>query len=176
MQPNVYISYVPGRTASITALFHIDCDADICGWYMNARGDDFSAAFFMLEGFYSKRASVLHRSLQDEVYGSWTTLYPPTKNKIRDPIPEWLGHELERIQSKLVQEWLFFKNDPYAAADHVSYRSQGLPIHAVNIKSRKLHRFEREDAMCVHATPGTDLNIVEFVQTHWQYRENLTPR
>ncbi len=45
-----------------------------------------------------------------------------------------------------------------------SYRQENLPVHPVNIKRRKHDKLERHDAAWTYATPGLDLNIIDFPQ------------
>lgn len=173
MQPKVYISYVPDGPGSVFALFYFESGADIYGWHIEARNLYFSAAFFMVENFYATHAPRLYRSVQDDVYGPWIIDYPPTKDEIRCPVPESAGHELERMQSLFVEEWLFFKNDIHIDANVAAYRTEGLPVHEVNIKSRRLHRLQKEGASLTHATPGMDLNVVQLLRKYWRLSEKV---
>lgn len=175
MQPKTHIRFIPNEPSSVSALFYVEDGVDVYGWYTNAdspAGEGrFSAAFFMLENFYVNRSSALYRSLEDDVYGPWTNDFPPIDTEIRCPLPEPVRHELERIQSNFVDEWLFFENDPAASNELRSYESHQLSIHAVNIKSRKLNRLEKDGAGLEHKTPGIDSNVMDFVQKNWRLNE-----
>jgi hypothetical protein len=176
MQPKAYISYSPGKLGSIFALFYFELGVDLYGWHIEARNLYFSAAFFMVENFYANRAPRLYRSVEDDVYGPWTTDYPPTKDEIRCPIPESIGHELERTQSRFVEEWLFFKNDIDIGTELVAYGEHELPVHEVNIKARRLPRLHKEGGAWTHATPGIDLNIVQLLRKYWRLSEKVPLR
>ena len=173
MQPKIHIHYSPGHPGSISALFYIEFDADLYGWCTQAKGSRFSAEFFMLENFYANHATVLYRSLEDDVYGPWVSVLPLVTDEIRCPLPEPVRHELERIQSRFVEEWLFFKNDPTSSLELAAYQSQQLSVQAVNIKSRKLNRLERNMDGWEHSTPGIDFNVIDFFQKHWRFREKI---
>ncbi|HJV80187.1 hypothetical protein [Noviherbaspirillum sp.] len=173
MQPKIYISYSPGKLGSVFALFYFESGDDIYGWHIEARGLYFSAAFLMAEHFYANRTPHLYRSVQDDVYGPWTIDYPPTRDEIRCPVPESVGHELERAQSRFVEEWLFFKSDGDIEADESAYRTQALPVQEVNVKARRLLRMVRQDGVWTFMTPGLDINIVQFLRKYWRLCEKV---
>jgi len=174
MQAKTHIRYLPEEPGSVSALFYVEYGIDVYGWYTHAERSSFSAAFFMLENFYAERSTTLYRSIEDDVYGPWTNDSVPTETEIRCPLPEPVRHELERIQSSFVDEWLFFENDPEASRELLAYASHRLVTHAVNVKSRKLNRLEKSRTSWEHKTPGIDSNVIDFVQKHWRLNEKAT--
>jgi hypothetical protein len=175
MQPKTYILFNPEEPSSVSALFYIERGIDVYGWYAHAVYGTFSAAFFMLENFYASHSTALYRSIEDDVYGPWINDVPPVDAEIRCPLPEPIRHELERIQSTFVDEWLFFENDPAAAHELHAYASHQLQIHAVNIKSRKLNRLDKGRANWEHRTVGLNPAITDFVQKYWRLDEKIIP-
>jgi len=173
MQPKTYIAYSPGKLGSIFALFYFDSSVDIYGWHIETKNLYFSAAFFMVENFYANHPPRLYRSVEDDIYGPWTIDFPPTKNEIRCPVPEATGHELERVQSKFVEEWLFFKNDISIDTELEAYKMHELPIQQVNIKARRLHRFQKEDNAWIYTSPGINLNVVPLLRKYWRLSEKV---
>jgi hypothetical protein len=173
MQPKAYISYSPGKMGSVFALFYCEAGTDLHGWHIEARDSYFSAAFFMVEGFYATEPPRLYRSVEDDAYGPWIIDYPPTKDEIRCPLPDSAVHELERMQSLFVQEWLFFGDDPGLETEIAAYREHGLGVHEVNIRSRKLHRLHPADANWTYMTPGTDPNVVQLLRKYWRLSEKI---
>lgn len=171
MQPKIHIRYFPDEPNAVSALFHIEHGVDVYGWYSHAETGSFSAAFFMLENFYAEGASVLYRSIEDDVYGPWISDFPPSDTEIRCPLPEPIRHELERIQSSFVDEWLFFENDPAASQELRAYFNNRLLALAVNVKFKKLNRLEKNEFGCEHKTPGIDSNLMDFIQKHWRVNE-----
>lgn len=169
MQPKIYIRYLPNRPGSVWALFYIESDADLYGWCTEAAGPRFSASFFMIENFYTNRTTCLYRSVQDDVYGEWLEDAPRVMEGIRCPVPEPVRHELERIQSNFVEEWLFFATDPIVDTEFDAYRTHGFPIQAVNVKSRRLNRLDKASRYWVHNTPHMDLHVVEFLQKYGRF-------
>jgi len=176
MQPKVYISHSLGKHSSVTAMFYVEAHTDLYGWYMVAREHRLSTAFFMVEHFYADRTPVLYRSIEDDVYDPWIKEFPPAENAIRCPIPDAISHELERIQSMFIQEWLFFESDPNVAGELAAYHGRGLPVQAANIKFKKLNRLDKDDDHWTHTTPGTDVNVPDFLEKYWRFGEKLSYR
>jgi hypothetical protein len=168
MQPKVYLSYSRKKPCALTALFYIENAIELYGWYVSAGSHCLSNGFFMIENFYSVATPVLYRSLADDVYGPWTIDLPPTQSQIRCPLPADIGHELESLQSRFIEEWLFFKNDLNAGAEVAAYRAHSLPVHMANIRFRKLHGYSSKCNDWVHVTAGADFNVAEFLEKNWR--------
>ncbi len=169
MQPKIYISFFPENLGVVSALFYVEAEADIFGWYGTSNSRRFYAAFFMAENFYAKRATVLHRSLYGDVYGPWTADYPPARGRSRCPLPETIRHELERIQFEFISEWLFFKTDPAIDAELAAYQCHSLPVNTLNIKFKRLRRLNQRNGAWSYSTAGTDLNVLEFLQKYLRF-------
>lgn len=171
MQPHIYLHRTEGRSGTITACFYFEAGKELYGWRLGGRGHRFAASFFMLENFYANDKAYLYRSLEDDVYGPWTIDYPRRYEEIRCPLPEAVQHELERIQSLFVEEWLFFENDPDAAEEIVAYERHGIALHAVNIKQRKLNRGGRSHGRWEYRTPGCDIHVVEYLRRNMGFND-----
>jgi hypothetical protein len=173
MQPRLYISYSPVKAGSIFALFYFESGNDVYGWHLETRDHYFSAAFFMVENFYGQSEPRLYRSVEDDVYSAWTIDHPPTKDSIRCPLSEAVRHELGHQQSLFVEEWLFFGNDTGIDTECAAYQVQGLPVHEANIKWRRLHRLKKFGAEWIHASPGMDMNVVQYLRKYWRLNEKV---
>ncbi|RZI39919.1 hypothetical protein EGT07_26425 [Herbaspirillum sp. HC18] len=173
MQPKVFISYSPGKPGSVFALFYCESGHDVFGWHIESRDPYFSAAFFLIEDFYADLAPHLYRSIEDDVYGPWTIDYPPGKYAIRSPVADTLAHELERLQSNFVEEWLFFGSDAHIEPEVAAYRLQGLPMNEVNIKWHRLQRMHKDHGRWMHTTQGIDPNIVQLLRKYWRLNEKV---
>jgi hypothetical protein len=176
MQFKSTISYSSVKPGSVFAVLYLESGNDIYGWHIEARGQYFSAAFFMIEHFYADLSPHLYRSVEDDVYGPWTMDCPPTKDVIRCPIPESVCHELERMQSMFVEEWLFFKDDPGIEPELMAHESQGLPVHMVGIKARRLYRLDKRRSTWTYATPGVNPNIIELLRKYWRLSDKVPAR
>ncbi len=176
MQPKFTICYSPERPGYVTASLYVPSIADIHGWHLEAKKEYFSAAFFTVENFYAEHAMHLYRSVQDDVYSPWTIDYPPAGDRIRCPMPEVICHELERLQSRFVHDWLFFKDDPNASAEVDAYNMLGLPVHDVNVRPRRMHRFERKGNVWRCMSAGADQNVDEMLRKYWRLGEKISMR
>ena len=184
MQPKVYLSYARKKPCALTALFYIEKEIDLYGWYLVAGSECLSHAFFMIENFYSEISPVLYRSLADDVYEPWTMDFPPAQSSIRCPLPAEIGHELERMQSRFIEEWLFFQNDvngsagvaAAVAAEVAAFHAHGLPIQMANIRGRKMQCFDKHADVWRHVTAGADVNVAEFLEKHWRMTRLTMPR
>ena len=166
MQPHIYLCQTEGSAGSVLACFYLEVDNEIYGWRISGRAHHFAAAFFMLEDFYNNELAALYRSVEDDVYGSWMVDIPRRRGEVRSPLPEPLLHELERLQSLFVQEWLFFENDPESAAEIAAYERHHLPVQAVNIRLRKLSRLALQGRRWEYRTPGFDKNVSDYLQKY----------
>lgn len=173
MQSRIYISYSPDKAGSVFALFYCESGDDIIGWHIETRERYFSAAYFMIEDYYADHDARLYRSIEDDVYGAWTIDHPPTRDHIRCPLSEAQQHELDRLQSLFVEDWLFFGDDAHIESELASYRVQGLPVYWANVRWKRLQRLNRRGREWVHATPGTDLNVAPFLRKYWRLNEKV---
>jgi hypothetical protein len=176
MQPKFHISYTPDKLGYVFAFFYFEFDACLYGWHIEAKSHYFSAAFFMIENFYARRATRLYRSIEDDVYGPWTMDYPPSKGEIRSPVPDTVSHELERLQSLFVEEWLCFADDPHIEEESAAYRQRGLPMHEVNIRSRRLSRFDKEGRVWACSSAVIDHNVGDLLRKYWRLSDKVPMR
>ena len=103
MQSKFCIRYASDHHALLSALFYIEDGNDLYCWHAQLCDHNLIAAFYAIEDFYADQASVLHRSLEDDVHGPWVTLAEDsTLQGVRCPVPEALRHELERLQLRFV--------------------------------------------------------------------------
>lgn len=190
MQARHVIQYVPypvhgpglALPAGIAALLYLERGQDVCGWYAQARRSRYSAAFFMVENFYAERVGLVARSMEDDVHGPWQREFPLPLQQIRSPLPEVLGHELERLQCAFMDEWLFFPEDPQDIAEVSRYHSADLPLYAFNVRCRRLSRLSASGygfnnassgnhREWTHSSTGADPNLFEFLQKCWRLND-----
>jgi hypothetical protein len=172
LEPHSYLAYAPRGAGLGSALLYVAAEDHIYGWYTGASSYAYPAAFFALENFYSTHATVFCRSIDNDVYGPWVADYSPVITDVRCPLPEPLGHELERLQGAFVQEWLFYPDDRNGVEE---YRALGLPVQPVNVRARQLHRFAQDQPTWVYVSPGTDLNVVSHLQGAWPLDDRDAP-
>ena len=166
MQPKIYIAATTGSTGSTSAMLHLELDSNVYGWFLEASDRQVSAGFFMLENFYAHCPPVLYRSVADDVYGDWIRDHPPGNDLMRCPVPDCVVHELERLQSKLAHDWLYFDGEPCSAVESAAYHQHGMDRRAANIRSRKLNRLVRDNGGRHHWTTGFDQNVLDYLQKY----------
>jgi hypothetical protein len=169
IEPASYLAYTPRGAGVLCALFYYAADKHVFGWYTGSQQGEFPATFFMLEDFFSPQQTLFYRSQEDDVYGTWLEHTPEGELPVdaRDLVPDAACHELERLQSAFIREWLFYPDDGAAEKECAQYRGQGLPVQAVNIRSRKLNKLDKNDLIWTFATATVDMNVIGFLMRHW---------
>lgn len=153
------------------ALFYLFHSGDnVYGWFTGAQDNDFPARFFMLENFYTQLQTQLYVSLHDDVYSGWTRESPKPAIELEKGGPLLLNysHELEKIQDHFVHQWLFFESELERESETDAYRNMELAVKSVNVKTRKLNKFDTGDVVWTYAGPGFDLGVIKYLREHWQ--------
>ena len=166
MQAKFCIRYDSDHRSLLSALFYVEAGSDLYCWYAQLCDHSLAAAFYVIENFYTDQPYVLHRSHEDDVHGAWETLSVNGIQSVRCPLPEALCHELERLQSRFIEEWLFFRDDPAAQPACQAYTAQQLPLHAVNINLKKLTRMASAERIWQHHSAGFDENVLKLLQKY----------
>ena len=168
-EPVVYLAYTPRGAGLLCAVVLTTDESNVYGWYTGAKGNEFPASFFMLENFYSIRESAFYHTVADDVYDDWVIAYPPLETKLDRPVPvpEEMCHALARMQDVFAEDWLFYADSPYAEGESKAYAQQKLPVQSVNIKNKKLNKLDKKDVVWNYASPGLDMNIIEFLRSRW---------
>jgi hypothetical protein len=169
IEPFVYLAYAPRGAGALCACLNFAVDEQVYGWYTGSRAAEVAAEFFMLENFYSPKQTVFYRSGESDVYGTWLVRKRDVARLLDrpPPVPQEICHELNRLQSSFVQEWVFYAEDENAAEEAAAYQALGLPVQPVNIKSRRLGKFDKSDAIWTYASTGQDMNVIGFLMRHW---------
>jgi hypothetical protein len=175
MQSHFHLAYAPRGAGVASALFYVVSGENVYGWYTGARDHACEAAFFALEHYYSTHATTFCRSVGNDLYGAWVLDFAPVVTDIRNPVPEALCHELERLHEAFVREWLFYPNGDNARDDLAAYERLGLPVGPVNIRAERFTRFDQSQPTWVYASPGIDLNIVSTLRTSWPLDDREPP-
>jgi hypothetical protein len=164
MQAHAYLACAPRGAGLAAALFYTMRGKDACGWIAHERHAGCAAAFFALRNHGLSAETVYCRSVGDDAFGSWIEQAAPVTNDVRCPISETDCRELSAMRSAFVRAWLFSADDPLEEEECAAYRKLGLPLRPVNVRSAQFHRFDRNRAVWVHASPGIDLGIVLYLK------------
>lgn len=177
MQPKVIIRYAPHPVnvgwlrcpVAVSALFYLEDHANVFGWYAQARRTRHCAAFFMIENFYAQHQTVLYRSLADDVYDAWQREAPPPVQPVRCPVPEEMRHELERLQSAFIDEWLFYGAEPEYQAELEAYQRRKLGLCAFNVRSKRLAQLNQDEHVWRYNTASSNMAVADFLQSCWSF-------
>lgn len=168
--PEVYIAYTPRGVGLLGAVFYLAEENDIYGWWSGARDNEFPTAFFLLENFYSPAKTAFYATRGTDVYGGWVSDYSDGREVALGmplPVTEVMCHALEEIQSEFAREWLFYPDDPAAQGDVAAYQHAKLPVQGVNVKSKKLHKLNKDDVVWTYNSHGLDLNVIDYIRQRW---------
>lgn len=168
-EPFSFLAFEPDGPGLMCAVMIIVEGENVYGWYTGPAGAKFAAAFFVLDRYYSTHETAFYHSVEDDVYDDWVLAYPPMEIDAghHSPVPEELCHALERAQDAFVAEWLFYCDDPAAAADLEWYRKRSLPLTHAGIRCEKLNKLKEGEVVWTCASPGLDLNIIDFLRERW---------
>jgi hypothetical protein len=175
MQAHCHLAYAPRGAGVVSALFYVADGENVFGWYTGAKDHGCEAAYFALEHYYSTHATAFCRSLANDVYAGWVLDFAPITTDVRNPVPDDLCHELERLQAAFVREWLFYPGEPGADAEAAAYGKLGLPVGPMNIRAERLARFDQSQPTWIYASPGIDLNVISTLRTSWPLDDREPP-
>lgn len=164
-----FFAYAPQGPGVMCAVFYVVHEKDVYGWWIGSEEGEFPPAYFMLENFYSTRDTRFYATQGNDVYGGCIIDYTEGHKPLDEPLPlpQDLCHELEQQQSAFVREWLFFADDRDAATEVAAYEQTGLPVQPVNIREKRLHKFERHGPVWTYASPGIDMNLIDYIRERW---------
>lgn len=167
--PGVYLAYAPRGPGLMCALFYIVHDKDVYGWWIGSAGGEFPSAFFLLENFFSAEKTVLYATRGSDIYGGWTFDYSSSRPELDKPIPvdEDMCHELNRQQFAFASEWLFFEGARGIEEEIAAYGRQELAVQVVNVKSARLNKLNKDEAVWSYASPGFDMDILDSLMRKW---------
>ena len=173
MEPSVHLAYAPRGAGVLCAMFWFEELNDVFGWFTGARAHEHPAAFFMLGGYHSKRDPTCYRSVENDVYGGWLValqagerpIGPPSP--LPSPLPDAVGHELERLQDAFVREWLIYDDAAADRSEIARLHDLGLPVLDLNIRPSKVTKLRTDAAVWTYSSPGADLNGARFLAARW---------
>jgi hypothetical protein len=169
IEPQVYLAYAPRGPGIMCALMYFEKGHSVYGWYVGANAATFPARFFVLEDYFTAHRICLYLSLEDDVYGDWMRREVAIDVPIGSPapLPEDLTHELERMQDAFIHEWLFYADDPHAAAQARAYASRELAVQPVNIRADRLNKLRTDQLVWSYVSAGCNLDIVSALSKRW---------
>ncbi|MCU0805227.1 MAG: hypothetical protein MUF79_09090 [Burkholderiales bacterium] len=173
IEPRAFLAAEPEARGVLAAMFYFPSGDDVGGWLAGAQGQGFAARFFWLEDFYRGEGTRTYLSAGDDVQGEWLAVSVEhgraVARSIDPPLPvsEEAARELDRIQDFFAREWLFFAEDPDAAAEVSAYGLLGFPVRALNIRAKRLGRLRPADGARIERTLDFDLQVIDYLQQRW---------
>jgi hypothetical protein len=164
-----YLSFAPRGAGLLSAVCYFALNEDIFGWYTGAQENSFSASYFLLERFYSMRATAFYRSMENDIYGNWALEFPPLRQPLDRPVPiaEEHCHQMTQMQVAFSREWLFYCDDPAAGHELDAFAQTQLPVQFINIKSKRLNKLTRDEPVWLYASPNLDINVIDYLRDNW---------
>ena len=164
-----HLAYEPAERKLLCALFYFNEQRHAYGWWIGARGAAFESSYFMLENFYSDHGTRFFATRGGDLYGGWVFDYARESAELADTVPAEgeFCHRLEALQSEFAAEWLFFRDDPAAAAEVAEYEKAGLMVRTVNLQIRHLGRLERHGKYWTYSSHDADGNLIDYLRQSW---------
>jgi hypothetical protein len=153
--PNVFLAYAPRGIGLRCALGYLAAGRDAYGWFLGPRADAaMVSAFFLLEDFYSNRETRYESVEEASLHSAWG-------------LAEDRRHELARMQETVSREWLFYRDDPRAAAELQAYAEAELAVGEVNIRFERLAKFSTLQPNWTFYSAGFERTVLHFLAKHW---------
>jgi hypothetical protein len=158
--PEIFIAYAPRGAGLRCALAYLASARDVYGWYTGPRADGgIAAQYFLSEDFHTTRpardATVDHADL----HSSWA-------------LDEARRHELARMQDAFAHEWLFYRDDPHAAAQLALYARAELAAGEVNLRFERLAKLSTLQPNWTCYSPHFERSVLRHFAKRWplEYR------
>lgn len=164
-----HLAYDPARRKLLCALFYFSEQRHAYGWWTGARGDAFESSFFMLENFYSSQGTRFFATRGGDLYGGWVFDHARQPAELADPVAAEgeFCHRLEALQSEFAAEWLFYRDDPEAAAPIAEYDKADLPLRAVNLQFRHMGKLDKQRKIWTYTSHDADGNLIDYLRQNW---------
>lgn len=161
--PNLFIAYAPRGAGLRCAIAYLASERDVYGWYTGPRDDTSVAAqYFLLEDFYTNRPARDAVVNQADLHSTWA-------------LDEARRHELARMQELFVREWLFYPDDPRAAAEFRSYAKAELAVGEVNLRFERIARLSTLQPNWTYYSPRFERPVLRHLARRWplEYRADV---
>ena len=151
--PRIFIRYAP-RAGLACAVAYLAGDRDAYGWFTGQAEGGVESAYFVLEDFYTRKATRYVAVPEPELHSRWTG-------------DEARCHELARLQETFRSEWLFHPDEIGAELQLARYAEGELATGPVNVRFERLNRLSKEQASWTYYSPGCEHEVLKFLAAHW---------
>lgn len=167
--PQSFLAYAPRGAGLLCAVVCAEDGSDVYGWFTGNRDYRAASAFFLLKGFFAAGETVFYASDGMDLHGGWKFELSSSNPELERPLPldEALAQSLDRMQGQFAGEWLFYPNDPRATVQIQAFEQLGLPLQAVNVQAKKLHKFDQTDAVWRHYSTAFQHPVLHYLSARW---------
>jgi hypothetical protein len=162
--PNVFLAYAPRGPGLRCAVAYLTSGRDVYGWFTGPRLDLATAScYFVIADFFTGAPARYEAVDQADLHSAWS-------------LEEPRRHELARLQDMAAREWLFYRDDPRAAAEFEAYREAELAAPGeVNVRFERLSRFSTLQPNWTYYSPGFATSVLRHLAKRWplEYRLDL---
>ena len=161
--PNIYIAYAPRGAGLRCALAYLASERDVYGWFTGPRADGGVAAeFYLVEDFYTNRPARYEAVGTAALHSGWS-------------LDEVRRHEAAQMQEAFAREWLFYRDDPRAAAELEAYAEAELAAGEVNLRFERLAKLSTLQPNWTYYSPQFGRSVLRHLAKRWplEYRLDL---
>jgi hypothetical protein len=161
--PNIFIAYAPRGAGLRCALAYLATERDVYGWFTGPDDNGGVArVFFVSEDFYTNRPARYEAVAAAELHSHWS-------------LDEARRHELAQMQEAFAHEWLFYRDDPRAAAELEAYAEAELAAGEVNLRFERLGKLSTLQPNWTYYSPGFERSVLRHLAKRWalEYRFDL---
>lgn len=161
--PNIFIAYAPRGAGLRCALAYLTSERDAYGWFIGPRHDtSVASCYFLLEGLFRKAETRYEAVDAVALHSAWL-------------LDEPRRHELARMQETLAREWLFFRDDPRAAAELEAYSEAELAAGEVNLRFERLAKLDKGQPNWTYYSPHFERTVLRHLAARWplEYRPHV---
>ena len=163
--PNIFLAYAPRGAGLRCALAYLGAGRDLYGWFTGPCSDaSIASCYFLLEEFFSSTPTRYEAVNQADLHASW-------------PLAEARRHELARMQETFAREWLFYRDEPRAAAELQAYAGAELAAGEVNVRFERLARFSKLQPNWTCYSPHFERSALRQLAKRWplEYQCDFEP-
>ena len=161
--PNTFIAYAPRGVGLRCLLGYLSSGSDAYGWFTGPRHDmSIASSYFLLDGPFST-APVRYDTVDaSALHSRWA-------------LDEKRRHELAALRQMLSGEWLFYRDEPCAAAELVAYAEAELAVGELNLRFERLAKLDTHQPNWTYYSPGFQRTVLRQLAARWplEYRPQV---
>ena len=160
--PHLTIAYAPRGPGLRCALAYLDAERDVYGWFTGPRPDlSLASVYFLFTDFFTPSPGAYDAVDETQLHSAWS-------------LDEPRRHELAQLRELVAGEWLFYRNEPCAAAELEAYREAELAAPAeLNVRFKRLRRFSTLQPNWTYYSPRFHGSVLRQLARRWPLEYSL---